>query len=304
MRIGILASEDGWHFQDLVRAASESSAGYELRSLSFRELAARGIGFQPVNARKTGWKPIPRFSCGQEDLSLLDRLIVRIMPAGSLQQIVFRMDLLNRLEAAGVKIFNSPRAVEISVDKYLSLAMLADAGVAVPETFVAQTVEDGLEYFDRLDGEVIYKPLFGSMGNGIRLIQKRAEAQAFFQDQVAAGEVLYLQKFVPHGERDLRVLVIGDQTIAMERRRPGHWLTNIAQGATGHAITPSLQQREIAMAACKAVGCRIAGVDLLQDASTGQDVVVDVNAAPGWQALSAVSGRDIAALILKEVAAG
>ena len=159
MRIGILASEDGWHFQDLVRAASESSAGYELRSLSFRELAARGIGFQPVNARKTGWKPIPRFSCGQEDLSLLDRLIVRIMPAGSLQQIVFRMDLLNRLEAAGVKIFNSPRAVEISVDKYLSLAMLADAGVAVPETFVAQTVEDGLEYFDRLDGEVIYLSL-------------------------------------------------------------------------------------------------------------------------------------------------
>ena len=58
------------------------------------------------------------------------------------------------------------------------------------------------------------------------------------------------------------------------------------------------------MEACKAVGCRIAGVDLLQDAPTGQDVVVDVNAAPGWQALSAVSGIDIAALILKEVATG
>jgi len=251
-----------------VRAARDD---VEIISLSFGQLSAA----------MTGGTPILRSSCGQEDLNTLDRLIVRTMPAGSLQQIVFRMDLLNRLEAAGVKIFNSPRAVEISVDKYLSLAMLADAGVAVPETFVAQTVDHGLEYFDRLGGEAVYKPLFGSMGNGIRLIKDRAEARSFFQDQVDSGEVLYLQKFIDHGDSDVRVLVIGDQTIAMQRRRPGHWLTNIAQGATGHSITPSPEQQRIAMAACKAVGCRIAGVDLLQDAPTGRDVVVDVNAAPG-----------------------
>lgn len=297
MKIGVLAAESGWHFQDLARAAKENAVeGYELRSLSFRQLSAELID--------AGDTIVSKFACGQENLLSLDRVIVRIMPAGSLQQIIFRMDLLNRLEAAGVKIFNSPRAVEISVDKYLSLAMLADAGVAVPETFVAQTVSDGLEYFDRLGGEVIYKPLFGSMGNGIRLIQDRAEAQSFFQDQVQLGEVLYLQKFVPHGDSDVRVLVIGDQTIGMQRQRPGHWLTNIAQGATGHAIALTVGQRSIAIAACKAVGCRIAGVDLLQDASTGQDVVVDVNAAPGWEALSSVSGIDIAALILKEVVAG
>ena len=302
MRIGVLAAEGGWHFQDLVRAAGDN---YEIISLSFGQLSAAMTGWKPIlPTGSTGETPIQRFSCGQEDLGGLDRLIVRAMPAGSLQQIVFRMDLLNRLQAAGVKIFNSPRAVEISVDKYLSLAMLADAGVAVPETFVAQTVEDGLEYFDQLGGEVVCKPLFGSMGNGIRLIKDRAEARSFFQDQVDSGEVLYLQKFIDHGDSDVRVLVIGEQTIAMQRRRPGHWLANIAQGATGHSITPSPRQREIAMEACKAVGCRIAGVDLLQDAPTGQDVVVDVNAAPGWQALSAVSGIDIAALILKEVATG
>ena len=250
MRIGILASETGWHFQDLARAASENAEeGYELRGMSFGQLSAgSGIGFYPGQCEQTGWKPISLFSCREEDLSTLDRLIVRAMPAGSLQQIVFRMDLLNRLEVAGVKIFNSPRAVEISVDKYLSLAMLAEAGVAVPETFVAQTVDDGLEYFDRLGGEVIYKPLFGSMGNGIRLIKDRLEAESFFQDQIDAGEVLYLQKFIDHGDSDVRVLVIGDQTIAMQRRRSGHWLTNIAQGATGHAIAASPQQREIAMA--------------------------------------------------------
>lgn len=297
MRIGVLAAESGWHFQDLLRAARDNAGeGYELRSLMFSRLSA---------ALTTSAEGIEgKFSCGKEGLLSLDRLMVRVMPAGSLQQIVFRMDLLNRLKAAGVKVVNAPRAVEISVDKYLSLAMLAEAGVAVPDTFVAQTVDDGLEYFDQLGGAVVYKPLFGSMGNGIRLIKDRADAESFFQDQVGSGEVLYLQKFIDHGDSDVRVLVIGDQTIAMKRQRPGHWLTNIAQGATGYSITPSEQQRSIAMAACKAVGCRIAGVDLLQDAQTGQEVVVDVNAAPGWQALSRVSGIDIAALILKEVATG
>jgi len=297
MKIGVLAAETGWHFQDLARAVSGNpQEGYDLRSLDFVRLSTE------LTISQDGI--VGDFSCDKESLLSLDRLIVRTMPAGSLQQIVFRMDLLNRLEAAGVKIFNSPRAVEISVDKYLSLAMLVEAGVSVPETFVAQTVDDGLEYFQRLGGEAIYKPLFGSMGNGIRLIKDRAEAQSLFRDLVHSGEVIYLQKFIDHGDSDLRVLVIGDQTIAMKRQRPGHWLTNIAQGATGYSIAPSPQQREMAMAACKAVGCRIAGVDLLQDVRTGQDVVVDVNAAPGWQALSSVTGIDIAALILKEVATG
>ena len=80
MRIGVLAAESGWHFQDLVRAASDNAEeGYELSSLSFSRLSAE----------IAGGTPILRFSCQQDDLAALDRLIVRTMPAGSLQQIVF-----------------------------------------------------------------------------------------------------------------------------------------------------------------------------------------------------------------------
>jgi RimK family alpha-L-glutamate ligase len=317
MRIGVLAAESGWHFQDLLRAANESrELRYEVEGLSFSQLSAgvnengasfasgRCVSKADSKSGVTGETPSPSDTGHGVDLTTLDRLIVRAMPAGSLQQIVFRMDVLNRLEASGVKVFNSPRAVEISVDKYLSLAMLADADIPVPETFVAQTVREGIEYFDRLGGEVVYKPIFGSMGNGIRLLEDRSEALSFFQQQIGLGEVLYLQKFIPHGHCDVRVMVIGDQTVAMQRRRPGHWLTNIAQGATGHPIFPSPRQRDVAMSACDALGCRIAGVDLIQDARTGRELVVDVNSSPGWQALSAVSGVDIATLILKEVADG
>ncbi len=303
MRIGVLAAEDGWHYRDLIRAAGENSnAGYELTSLSFGDLSA-GIGVPPTmhTAGGTNINEGPVFRCRTKNLLALDRLIVRIMPAGTLQQIIFRMDLLNRLQAAGVRIINPPRAVEIAVDKYLSLAMLADAGIAVPETHVAQTVDQGLACFDGLDGKALFKPIFGSMGNGIQLIRDRTAAQLFFSEQVRAGEVLYLQRFIDHGDSDVRILVIGDHAVGMLRRRPGQWLTNVAQGATGHCFEPSVEQRSTAIAACRAVGCRIAGVDLLTDVQTGEEYVVDINAAPGWQEISAVTGIDIAALILAEV---
>ena len=78
----------------------------------------------------------------------LDAVLVRVMPAGSLEQIVLRMDLLNRLAAGGVRVVNSPRAVEISVDKYLSLSLMAAGGLPVPETaMVAQTVDQAIASF-------------------------------------------------------------------------------------------------------------------------------------------------------------
>ena len=60
----------------------------------------------------------------------LDGVLVRMMPPGSLEQVVFRMDALHRVAAAGVPVLNPPRAVEAAVDKYLTLALLEQAGIA------------------------------------------------------------------------------------------------------------------------------------------------------------------------------
>jgi ribosomal protein S6--L-glutamate ligase len=42
----------------------------------------------------------------------------------------------------------------------------------------------------------------------------------------------------------------------------------------------------------------MAGVDLIPDLETGRLVVLEVNAVPGWRALSRVTGIDVAAAIL------
>ena len=294
MKIGVLAAENSWHFQDLKRAAAMFNA-CEVHSLSFERLAG-----------SVGSNDGPRFASGQSDLrrldlQMFDRLLVRTMPSGSLQQIIFRMDLLNRLEAAGTRVINAPRAMEISVDKYLSLAILADAGMAVPRTVVSQSLDSAMADFQTLGGDVIYKPLFGSMGNGIVRLQDEEEARRCFAAQIAEGQVIYQQTFIEHGDSDIRLLVIGDDVIGMRRVRPGHWLTNIAQGAIGEPYHPTDQQRQLAVAACRAVGCQIAGIDLLIDAASGTNLIVDVNAAPGWKAIAEVTSVDVAKQMLIEV---
>ena len=79
-------------------------------------------------------------AAGSFDLSRADAVLVRTMPPGSLEQVVLRMDLLARLEAAGTPIINPPRAIEAAVDKYLTTAKLAAAGLPVPKTRVCQSV--------------------------------------------------------------------------------------------------------------------------------------------------------------------
>src|SRR5690349_5653069 len=143
-----LVSGLGWHVQDLERAAG--LRGVQLSAVRFPQVAAMtGGGFA-------------RLSAGELDLSAADGVLVRMMPPGTLEQVVFRMDLLHRLEAAGVPVLNPPRAIEAAVDKYLALARVAADGLPAPATWVGETAAEALEAFEALGGDVAVKPLFGS----------------------------------------------------------------------------------------------------------------------------------------------
>ena len=291
MRIGVLAAPSSWHFLDLQRAGGDQ---HEMISLTFDDLATE---FSVSNGSTDA-----RFRNAAIDLRTLDRLIVRTMPAGSLQQVIFRMDLLGRLESSGVKIFNPPKTIEIAVDKYLSLSLLAESGITVPPTAVAESLPAAMDCFSRLGGDVVYKPIFGSMGKGIVRLNDRETAAQFFEAQIAAGQVIYLQKFVDHGDWDLRILVVGEETFSIKRQRPGHWLTNIAQGGIGLPYSPNDQELALAFAAANATGCLVAGIDIFYNQRTGPPMVCDINAAPGWKSTSSTLNQDVAKRIIAEVA--
>jgi ribosomal protein S6--L-glutamate ligase len=111
--------------------------------------------------------------------------------------------------------------------------------------------------------------------------------------------VLYLQKFIAHPGWDVRVFVIGGKVLtAMRRHARAGWRTNVAQGGKAESVRISAEQERLALAAAKAVGAAVAGVDLLPGPD-GTLYVLEVNAVPGWRALAPVSGVDVAMEIVR-----
>jgi RimK family alpha-L-glutamate ligase len=283
MRFALLAGGDGWHVRDLIRAAGD--LGHAAAAVDFRRAHA-GV------------------ECAADSLAGFDGVLVRTMPPGSLEQVVFRMDLLHRLQGDGVPVLNPPRAVEVCVDKYLAAVRLRAAGLPVPPTAVCQRADDALAAFEQLGGDVVVKPLFGSEGRGMVRVSDPDLAWRTFRTLERTQAVLYLQRFVNHPGWDLRALVLGGRVIAaMRRSSRGGWRTNVAQGGRAEPARLGAADAELALQAAAAVGAAVAGVDLLPGPD-GAYHVLEVNAVPGWRALAPVAGVDVAAEIVRFVANG
>ena len=280
MRVAVLSAGDGWHVRDLLRAAHQ--LGHQAMAVDFRKVhAAVALDGHPGS------------------LFGHDAVLVRTMPPGSLEQVIFRMDLLQRLQARGVVVLNPPRSVEICVDKYLTTALLQAAGLRVPATVVCQDAESALEAFAALGGDVVVKPLFGSEGRGMVRVSDPELAWRTFRTLERTACVLYLQQFIHHPGWDLRIFVLGREVLAaMRRRSNGDWRTNVAQGGTAESFTPGIDEVRLALQAADVLGVQAAGVDLLP-APDGGWYVLEVNAVPGWRALAPVTGVDVAAAMLE-----
>jgi ribosomal protein S6--L-glutamate ligase len=277
MRIAVLSAGAGWHVRDLQRAAGRLH--HEAVAVDFRRLSA-GAGH------------------ALDALAGFEGVLVRTMPPGSLEQVVFRMDLLHRAQARGVAVLNPPRAVETCVDKYLATACLEAAGLRVPPTIVCQHADAALEAFEMLGGDVVVKPLFGSEGRGMVRVSDPEMAWRTFRTLERTQSVLYVQQFIRHPGWDLRIFVLGGRALtAMRRHSNGDWRTNVAQGGRGEIARINAAEERLALAAAAAVGAPVAGVDLLPGPQ-GEWYVIEVNAVPGWRALAPVTGVDVAAALI------
>ena len=286
MRVAILAArQGGWHTDQLCRALAER--GHEGRVLPYEGLVSRFGG--------TG----PRFAAAGEDLAPCGAVLARIIPAGSLEQIISRVDALHALEERGIPVINSPRTIERTVDKLWTTALLAHAGLPVPETVVCEDPDEAMAAFRTL-GDVIVKPLFGSMGLGMVRVTTEEMAFRVFRTLETLRSVYYLQRAIDHDGCDVRVFVVGGRVIgAIERSAPG-WKTNLARGGRARAVTLPAARLEAALAAAKAVGADYAGVDLLP-ARDGTVYVVEINGIPGWRGLQEATSSDVAGAIVEHL---
>ncbi len=234
------------------------------------------------------------------ELDRVDAVLPRIIPSGSLEQIIFRVDALHRLEDRGVRLMNSPRSIERTVDKFWTSALLEQCGLPTPETIVCESPEEALAAFRAL-GDVIVKPLFGSMGLGMVRVSDEEMAYRVFRTIEQIRGVYYLQRTIDHEGRDLRALVVGGRVLGAIERRAQGWRTNLARGGTARGVRLSEEWSALAVRAAAAVGADYAGVDLLP-AKDGKVFVLEVNGIPGWQGLQEATGLDVAGALVEHLA--
>ena len=292
MKVLILSARTGWHTDELCRALT--ARGHRPRVAPYESLVATLGASRGFRLQAEG-----------EQVFEVDAVLPRIIPNGSLEQIIYRVDALHWLEDRGMPVVNSARAIERSVDKFYTTALLQQAGLPVPETVVCERADDAMDAIRRMlagGGDVIIKPIFGSMGHGLVRISDPELAWRVVRPLEQMRSVFYVQRAIDHGGRDARIFVVGGRVVAaIERTAPaGDWRTNVARGGTARPIDVSAEWCDYAIAAANAVGADYAGVDLLVS-RTGEAFVLEVNGIPGWQGLQAATGVDVAGAVVQQL---
>jgi RimK family alpha-L-glutamate ligase len=252
---------------------------------SFNQLTAN-IGFE-------------RDAIKLKDINLLDELdavIVRGPPIGTLEQIITKLDILYKLEGLGLKIINSPKAIEVAGDKFLSGVRLTKAGLPVPKSIVTENLDAALDGFSSLGEDVVVKPIIGSRGRGIVRITDREIAWRIFDTLLRSNKVIFMQEYLPHGLQDIRTLVVGDKVIAAMYRVSNNWKSNISEGAIPKPCKIEESLEQLSIDASKTLGCELAGIDLVEVKDTRY--VIEVNPSPGWKGLQSVTENSIADAII------
>lgn len=295
----VILSGPGWHTEQLCSALVER--GHTGRVLPYEGLVAR-LGPAPRGADS--------LSSEQTAILSADAVLARFIPAGSLEQIIFRVDALHWIEERGIPVVNSPRTIERSVDKFYTDALLREAGLPTPETVVCERATDAMEAIHAMlarrdegaSAGVVIKPIFGSMGHGIVRVSDPDVAFRVLQTLEQLRAVFYVQRAVDCGGRDVRVFVVGGRVIgAIERRaEDGDWRTNVSRGGSARAFELSPAWESLALRAAAALGAEYAGVDLLP-AVDGTVFVLEVNGVPGWQGLQRATGIDVAGAIVEHL---
>jgi [lysine-biosynthesis-protein LysW]--L-2-aminoadipate ligase len=266
----------------------------------------------PTNVALTRSRPDLRVLPPAEALRTLgggDVAIGRLDVSEQLDGIEAGLWELARLEGAGVKVLNRPRALVAAHDKLATSRALAEAGVRHPRT---EHITAPMSLVS-IDPPFVVKPRFGSWGRDVALCEDAAALRRHLAEVTHRrwfkSHGALVQELVPPRGEDLRLLVAGDTVVGAVRRiaAPGEWRTNVALGAIRQPVEPAPEACALAIAAARAIEADLVGVDLLP-APGGGHVVIELNGAVEFNEQYAFDGGDVfartlAALLRDAVAA-
>ncbi|MEL7224719.1 MAG: 30S ribosomal protein S6--L-glutamate ligase, partial [Cyanobacteria bacterium J06576_12] len=203
--------------------------------------------------------------------------------------------VVRQFEMMDVFAANESQAISRSRDKLRCLQILSKKGVGLPVTGFAHSTKDIDGLISIVGGApLVIKLLEGTQGIGVVLTETQQAATSVIEAFRGLNANILVQEFVAEAKGADRCFVIGGRVVAAMKRQgaPGEFRSNLHRGGNAMAIKLSSEERSTAVQAAKAMGLRIAGVDLLRSAHG--PVVMEVNSSPGIEGIEKATDMDIA----------
>ncbi len=227
-----------------------------------------------------------------------------IIPRIGASKTFYGTAVVRQFEVMGVFSPNASQAISRSRDKLRSLQILAREGVGLPITGFANDTQDIDGLIETVGGApLVIKLLEGTQGIGVVLAETYQAAKSVIEAFRGLDANILVQEYIAEAKgSDIRCFVVGGKVIAAMKRQgaAGEFRSNLHRGGKATKITPTAEERKVAIRAAKAMGLRVAGVDLLR--SNHGPVIMEVNSSPGLQGIERTTGVDVASKIIEYLA--
>jgi len=211
--------------------------------------------------------------------------------------------VVRQFEMMDVLAANSSVAISRSRDKLRSLQILAREGIGLPVTGFAHSPKDSDGVINLVGGApLVVKLLEGTQGVGVVLAETDKAAESVISAFRNLDANILVQEFIHEaGGADVRALVVGDRVVASMVRQgpPGEFRSNLHRGGSARKAKLTPEERACAKRAAKALGLRVAGVDMLR--SNHGPLIMEVNSSPGLEGIETSTGVDVASRIVEHL---
>ena len=227
----------------------------------------------------------------KEDFNLGDVVLERCVS-------YFRgLHFTSSLEFMDIPVLNKFEVANICGNKMFMTLLLKKNNIPTPKTYFSFSSESAAENLEKVGFPLVIKPVIGSWGRGVMPLKDKDTMEAVFEIRDITDSphdrIYYLQELIQRPPRDIRVITVGDESIAaMYRKSSGGFKTNIALGADPELCEITKEMEDMAAKASKAIGGGILGIDMMEDDEKGL-VVHEVNNTVEFKGLARVAQRNI-----------
>ena len=209
--------------------------------------------------------------------------------------------VIRQFEMMGVFSLNESVAISRARDKLRSLQLLSRKGLGLPITGFAHNTKMTSQLIKLVGGApLVIKILEGTQGKGVVLAETDSAAESVIDAFREMNANILVQEFIKEARgSDIRCFVVGDQVVAsmMRTAKEGEFRSNLHRGGTAKIIEITVEERQAALDATKALGLNLAGVDMLR--SSRGPLIMEVNSSPGLNGIETATGKDVAGMIIE-----